>query len=162
MFFLDWNHSCFFFLFFFFFFFSFFFFLPLVFWCLHAYSKHPNIFKKILFQEKKLKRGGAEEEEEKKTRFFSLSLSAIAGIHIPGKSHTFVLNQKRLPTCTTSTAASGCVQSCNHLHFQLKKRRIQTQLNSKPGSLSKFFCFVLFCFVFVFVLFFSVSCFFLI
>ena len=55
---------------------------------------------------------------------FFFSAIALAGIHIPGKSHNFVMNQKRVPTCATSTAASGCVQSFNHLglHFQLKKK----------------------------------------
>ena len=54
----------------------------------------------------------------------------------------------------------GDVQSFNHLHLQLKKKKKNTQLNFKPGSLSKFcfcFCFFVFClflfFVFVFVLF---------
>ena len=96
-----------------------------------------RILKKMVFQEKK--KGGTEEEERKSIfvfvfvfvslflfcfcfSFLFFSAIALAGIHIPGKSHT------KLPT---STAASGCVQSVNHLHFQLKKKRIQTQLNSK-------------------------------
>ena len=89
--------------------------------------------------------------------FVCFSAIALAGIHIPWKSHNFVMNQKRVPTCATSTAASGCVQSFNHLglHFQLKKK-IQTQLNSKPGSLSKICFFFFFFFFFLRVFYFFV------
>ena len=66
---------------------------------LHAYSKHPNIFKKMYFKKKKRKgkkRGGAEEGERKEKQVFCFvlffSTIALAEIHIPGKSHTFVLN----------------------------------------------------------------------
>ena len=98
--------------------------------------------------------------------FFFFFCHSPCGDSIPGKSHTFFLNQKRLPTCATSIAASGCVQSFNHLHFQLKKKKrkkkkeeeYKTQLNSKPGSLSKI-GFVLFCFVFkIYIYIYSVFC----
>ena len=101
-----------------------------------------RIFKNMVFQEKQ-KRGGQKKKEKQVFCLFCLFLFlfcvcvcvffffiyffspavALVGIHIPGKSHTFVLNQKRLPTCATSTATSGCVQSFNHLHFQLEKKK---------------------------------------
>ena len=102
--------------------------------CMHI-RLHPNIFSRK-------KKGGGRNRRRKDSKcfvclfffcfcfcflfvcLFVFSAIALAGIHIPGKSHNFVMNQKRLPTCATSTAASGCVQSFNHLglHFQLKKK----------------------------------------
>ena len=106
---LDWNH----------------FFFPIGVGRLHAYSKHPNIKKNGISGKKK---GGTEEEEEERKAsvfFFFSPAIALAGIHIPGKSHS--LNQKIKETadakCATSTVVNGCVQSFNHLHFQLEKKK---------------------------------------
>ena len=100
--------------------------------CMHMANTR-ILKKKMVFQLKKKGEGEQKKKKEKQVFCFWFFFSAIALVrtHIPGKSHTFVLNQKRLPTCaTTSTAASGCVQSFNHFTFPVGKKKNKNKKNT--------------------------------
>ena len=85
--------------------------------CIGAYSKHPNIKKKRYV---KKKRGGTEEEERKASFFFCHS---PCGDSHPGEVTHLRPEPKETADVRNKHSPSGCVQSFNHLHFQLKKKK---------------------------------------